>query len=199
MWNVCLCQKCIVWDKNNWASYWSCFLSHFAGNELSSSVYIQYNRLVCVHSPCQERDHALVSECLLVCLILPLAFGFTVLWLGCVVQYRALYPNFLQLCLVCINSIYFDWPHMHTNYTGSIHSFSVHVALVIIWKCLYSIYDAAVPAVFTLSVMSISNRKIHGLTVFRCSRPHKIMLHICSKNMKNSHCSFGNPKQIYIF
>lgn len=155
--------------------------------ELSPCVNIQYYRLVSVHSPCQERDDAPVSVCvcLNVCLILPLVFGVTVLWLGYIVQYRAVYPNFLQLCLVCIASIYFNWPHTrHRFYTliqGS-RGPRRHMETF-----MYSLYDAAVPVVFILSAITISKRKMQGTTVFRCTRPDKwccTLCVICSQNIK---------------
>lgn len=66
-----------------------------------------------------------ISKYLLFCLILPLVFGVTVLWFGFVVQYRAIYPNFLQLCLVCITTIYFSFKtltHIHTTQVLHTHS-----------------------------------------------------------------------------
>lgn len=154
-------------------------LSHLAGCEcwiILWRKYLFYYRLVCVHSP--ERDDALVSVCLSVCLILPLAF-----WGHCVV---------VRVCSAAQGSIpklppaLFSLHHKQKlqltirtlHRFTHIHSVSVHVALAIIWNHLYSPYDAAVPAVFILSVISTSKRQIQGLTVFRCSRPPKMLLHV---------------------
>lgn len=68
-----------------------------------------------VHVQYEANVWLCVSACLL---DLACSASVTLLWLDFVVQHRDPYPNFLQLCLVCITSIYFNWPHtLHRFYT----------------------------------------------------------------------------------
>lgn len=74
-----------------------------------------------------------MCDCVSACLLdLACSASVTLLWLDFVVQHRDLYPNFLQLCLVCITSIYFNWPHttqvLYTRLHGPHHHMEMFIS-----------------------------------------------------------------------